>query len=149
MRKENKNVKSTSSILDTKVSSISASTLEGTLQQLGLLMQTLEFCSVKTVGDGITWLFHVGSKVQSVSSTIDPTNRRTIMNSAGIARLMKRLIHYASKPKKANHVHTPSSVPIVEANIRQTPQHVRSGRTVSIESGTRRSTLRSMKTGSN
>jgi len=123
--------------------------LEGTLQQLGLLMRTLESCSVKNAGDGITQLFHVRSKVQSTSSAIDPTNWRTITNLAGVARPTKKLIHHASKPKKANHAHTHSSVPIVKANIRQTPQHVYSGRTVSIESSTRRSTLKSMKIGSN
>jgi len=61
----------------------------------------------------------------------------------------EKLIHYALKPKKVNHAHTCSSIPIVKANIRQTPQYVHSGRTTSIESGTRRSTLRSMETESN
>ena len=112
-------------------------------------MQTLEFCSVKTAGDGVTWLFHVGSKIQSASSAMDPTNWRTIVNSAGVARPMKKLIYHISKLKKANHVHTYSSVPIVEANIRQTSQHVHSGETISIESSTRRNTLRSVKTGLN
>jgi len=112
-------------------------------------MQTLESRSVKTAGDGVTQLFHVRSKVQSASSAMNPTNWRTIANSAGIARLTKKLIHHTSKPKKANYAYTCSSVPIVKVNIRQTPQHVCSERTTSIESGTRRSTLRSVKTRSN
>jgi len=112
-------------------------------------MRTLESYSVKTAGDGVTQLFHVGSKVQSASSAIDPTNWRTIVNSAGIARLMKKLIHHTSKLKKTNHVHTHLSVPIVEVNIRRTLQYVHSGGTISIESSTRRSILRSVKTRSN
>jgi len=112
-------------------------------------MQTLESCSVKTAGDGDTQLFHVGSKIQSASSAMDPTNWRTIVNLAGVARPTKKLIHHVSKLKKANHAHTYSSVPIVEANIRWTSQHVHSEETISIKSSTRRSTLRSVKTGLN
>ena len=134
---------------NTKVSSISASTSEGTLWQLGLLMWTLESHSVKTAEDKITRLFHVGSKVQSVLSAMNPTNQRTIVNSAGVVRPTKKLIHHISKSRKANCACTHSSVLIVEANIRWTSQHVHSGRTISIESGTRKSTLRSIKTGSN
>ena len=119
------------------------------MRQLGLLMRTLESYSVKTAGDGITRLFHVGSKVQSASSVMDLTNWRTIVNSAGIPRPMKKLIHYTSKLKKTNYACTHSSVPIVEVNIRRTPQHVHFGGTISIESSTRRSILRSVKTGSN
>jgi len=70
------------------------------------------------------------------------------MNLAGAVRPMKRLTYHTLKPRKTNYAHTLSSVPIVEANIRQTLQHVYSGRTASIESSTRRNTLRSMKTGS-
>ena len=70
------------------------------------------------------------------------------MNLAGAARPMKRLTYHTLKPRQANHAHTPSSVPTVEANIRQTLLHVHSGRTNSIENGTRRNTLRSVKTGS-
>jgi len=84
-----------------------------------------------------------------MSSTIDSTNWRTIVNLAGTVRPTKKLIYHASKPKKANCAHTHSSVPIVKANIRQTSQYVHSGRTTLIESGTKRSTLRSVKTGSN
>jgi len=76
-------------------------------------------------------------------------NQRTIVNLASVARPTKKLIHHILKPKKANCAHTHSSVSIVEANIRWTLQHVHSGRTISIESSTRRSTLRSVKTGSN
>ena len=112
-------------------------------------MWTLEFHSVKTAGNGVTWLFHVGYKIQSVSSAMNPTNWKTIVNLAGITRPTKKLIHHILKPKRTNCACTYSSVPIVEANIRWTPQHVHSGRTISIESGTRRSTLRSIKTGSN
>jgi len=79
---------------------------------------------------------------------MDPTNRRIIVNLAGAARPMKRLTHHTLKPRKANHAHTSSNVPTVEANIRQTLLYVCSGRTDSIENGTRRNTLRSVKTGS-
>ena len=70
------------------------------------------------------------------------------MNLAGITRPTKRLTHYTLKPRKVNCIYTLSSVPIVKVNIRRTLQHVHSGRTASIENGTRRNTLRSMKTGS-
>jgi len=79
---------------------------------------------------------------------MDPTNQRIIANLAGTARLMKRLTHHALKPRKMNYACTPLSVPIVEVNIRQTLLYVCSGRTASIENGTRKNTLRSMKTGS-
>ena len=108
-------------------------------------MQTLEFYSVKTAGDRVTWLFHIGFKVQSASSAMNPTNQRTIANLASVAKLSKKLIHHASKPKKANCAHTCSSVPIVKVNIRWTPQHIHSRRTTSIESSIKRSTLRFMK----
>ena len=81
-------------------------------------------------------------------SVIDPTNQRIIVNSASAARPTKRLTHHALKPRKANHICTLSSILIVEVNIRWTLQHVHSGRITSIESGTRRNTLRSIKTGS-
>ena len=81
-------------------------------------------------------------------SVIDLTNQRIIVNLASITRPTKRLTHHVLELRKASYVRTLSSVPIVEANIRRTLQHVHSGRTTSIESGTRRNTLRSMKTGS-
>jgi len=83
-----------------------------------------------------------------VSSATDPTNQRTIVNLAGAARPTKKLTYHISKPKKANCACTLLSVPTVEVNIRWTLQHVHSGRTTLIESGTRRSTLRFVKTGS-
>jgi len=78
---------------------------------------------------------------------MDLTNQKIIMNLTGAARPMRRLTHYALKPRKVCHVHTPSSIPIVKANIRQTLLHVCSGRTASIKNDTRRNTLRSVKTG--
>ena len=81
-------------------------------------MWTLELHSVKTTEDEVTRLFYVGSKVQSMSSAMSPTNQRTIVNSAGVVRLTKKLIHYTSKSRKANCACTHSSVLIVETNIR-------------------------------
>ena len=79
---------------------------------------------------------------------MDSTNQRIIMNLAGATRPTKRLTHHTLKPRKANCAHILSSIPIVEVNIRWTLQHVHSGRTASMKNGTRRNTLRSMKTGS-
>jgi len=79
---------------------------------------------------------------------MDPINQRIITNLAGAARPMKRLTHNTLKLRKMNYVCTPSSVLIVEANIRQTLLHVHSGRTTSIENDIRRNTLRFMKIGS-
>jgi len=77
---------------------------------------------------------------------MNPTNQRIITNSVGAVRLMKRLTHCTLKPRKANCACTLLSIPIVKANIRQTLLHVCSGRTTLIENGTRRNTLRSIKT---
>ena len=73
-------------------------------------------------------------------------NWKTIVNSANIARLTRKQILYVLKPKKANRAHTFSSVLIIEASIKRILHHVHSKRIASIESGTKRSILRSMKT---
>jgi len=85
-------------------------------------------------------------KVQSVSSTMDHTNWKIIMNMASVVRPMRKQIYCASKPKKVIHACTFSSVLTAMAIIKQTLQYVRSGEITSIESGSRRSILKSMKT---
>jgi len=53
-----------------------------------------------------------------MSSAMDPTNQRIITNSASAARPTKKLTYHVLKLRKANYIHTPSSVPIVKAYIR-------------------------------
>ena len=77
---------------------------------------------------------------------MDPTNWKTIANSANVARLMRKQILCALKPKKANCAYTFSSVLTVEASIKRILYHICSGRIASIEIGTKRSIPRSMKT---
>ena len=122
--------------------------LDNILWLLGQPMQTLESRNVKTAGNRVTWHFLVGFKVQSASSTMDPTNQRIIMNSAGATKPTKKQTHHTLKPRKVNYACTSSSASTIETNIRQTLTYVHSGRIYSIENGTRRNTLRSVKTGS-
>jgi len=49
---------------------------------------------------------------------MDSINWKTIANSAGIARLMRKQILLALKPKKTNYAHTLSSVLTVEVSIK-------------------------------
>jgi len=77
---------------------------------------------------------------------MDHTNQKTIVNMAGVARLTRKQIHHASKPKKAIHACIFSSVLTVVVIIKQTLQYVHFGGIASIESGSRRSILRSVKT---
>jgi len=77
---------------------------------------------------------------------MDHTNWKIIMNTAGVVRPMRKQIHYALKPKKAIHAHNFSSVPTIVAIIKWTLQYVCSGGITSIESGSRRSILRPVKT---
>jgi len=81
-----------------------------------------------------------------VSSAMDHTNWKIIMNTAGVVRPMRKQIHHALKLKKAIHAHNFSSVPTVVAIIKWTLQYVCSGGITSIESGSRRSILRPVKT---
>ena len=62
---------------------------------------------------------------------------------------MKKQTHYVLKQKKANCVHTHSSIPIVEAITRWTPIYVCFGNTDSTVNGIIKSTLKSMKIGQN
>jgi len=70
------------------------------------------------------------------------------MSLDGVARQMKELILLNLKQRKEIHVLTRSSVLIVMEIIKPTLTNVHSGSTISIENGSRRNMLRSMKTGS-
>ena len=65
---------------------------------------------------------------------------------ASVVRLMRKQIYCASKPKKVIYAYTFSSVLTFVAIIKRTLQYVRSGEIALIESGSKRSILRSMKT---
>ena len=133
-------------VQEPKISSIDASMSESRLQQLEELMLTQESPNAKIAGDGDIQRSLVGSKDQSVSSVMVPTNRRTTMNSVGVAKPTKRQTCFALKLKRANLTRIPSNAPIAKETIKQTQIHVCFGRTALIESGTWRNILRSMKT---
>jgi len=76
-------------------------------------------------------------------------NQKIIVNLVGATKPMKKQMHCTLKQKKANCVHTHSSVPIVEVITRQTPIYVHFENTGSTVNGTTKSTLRSMKIGQN
>ena len=50
----------------------------------------LKSLNVKTVGDGDTQLSLAESKGQSTSNVVAPTNRKTIVNSGGAAKQMRK-----------------------------------------------------------
>jgi len=79
---------------------------------------------------------------------MDLTSQRITTNSDSAAKRMIKLILYTSKPKKANYVYTPSNVRTAMESIKQTQQHVRSGKISSIKNGIKRNIQRSVKTGS-
>ena len=123
-------------VQEPKASSIDASMLESTLQQLEKLILTQEFPNAKIAGNGDIQRSLVGSKDQSASSIMVITNRRTTTNSVGITKPMKRQTHLALKLKRANLVCIPSNAPIAEGAIKWTQIHICFGKTALIESGT-------------
>jgi len=76
-------------------------------------------------------------------------SQKIIVNSVGATKPTKKQTHCTLKLKKVNHIHTHSSVLIVEAITRWTPIYVHFGNTSSIVSGTIKIILRSMKTEQN
>jgi len=102
--------------------------------------------NVKTVGNGDIPLFLVEFRVLNVSNVMAHTSMKIIVNSVGVTKPIKKQTHHTLKLKKMNHVHTHSSVQIVEATTRQTPIYVHSGSIGSIMNGIRKSISRSMKT---
>ena len=127
----------------------SVSTLVGLLQLLKALTWILGFHNVKITGNRVTPHSCVESKEPNTSSIMGPTNLKIIVSSAGIVKLTQRQISLLLKWRKTNHVFIHLNVLTVEATIKQTQTHVSFGDIDSIESGTRRSMLRSVKTGPN
>ena len=83
-----------------------------------------------------------------MSSAMDHTNRKTTEILDGATKRMRRQTHLISRPKKVILVYTHSNVPIAEATTKPTPSSAHSGNTGSTESGNKRNTSRSVKTGS-
>ena len=104
------------------------------------------FHNIKIVGNGDMPLYLVESKDSNVSNLMAHINMRIIINSVGVTKPTKKQTHHALKLKKANHIHTYSSVPIVKMTIRWTSIVVCFGSIGSTANGTRKNTLRSMKT---
>ena len=111
-------------------------------------MPTLVSLNIKIVGDGAIQLFHVEYKGLNASSVIDLTNQRITVNLAGIAKPTRRPTSLISKLKRASYALTHSNVLTAVASIKQTQPLVCSGKIGLIGTGTKRSTLRSVKTGS-
>jgi len=83
-----------------------------------------------------------------VLSATDRTNQKTTKNLGGAAKQTRRQTHLVLKPKKVIFAHTHSNVPIAEAITKPTLSSAHSGNTGSTESGNKRNTSRSVKTGS-
>ena len=115
------------------------------LLQLEVLMLTLESFNAKTVGDGVTQLSLAGSKGQSASNVIVPTNQRTTANSDGVAKQTRKQILHDLKPKREIHVPTHSGVWTVEAITKLILFNACFENTISIESGNKRNISRSVK----
>jgi len=84
-----------------------------------------------------------------VLNTIVLINQITIANLAGAARLIQKQIPCILKLKKASHAHMYSNAPTVRVNIKWTQTYVCFGGIDLTESGIKRNTSRSMKTGPN
>jgi len=93
--------------------------------------------------------FLVEFKDPNVSNVTACINQKIIVNLVGAAKPTKKQTHCTLKQKKANHVHTYSSVPIVEVITRQTPIYVHFENTGSTVNSTTKSTSRSVKIGQN
>ena len=132
-----------------KCSSIGASMLESTLQPFAVQTWTWVSCNTRTAGSGAMRPSHAEFKVPNTSNVTALTSLRTTTNLGGAVRLMRRQIYCTSKRRRANPTLTPSSAPIAGVTIKQIPTNVPSGDTTSTENGSRRSILRSVKTGSN
>jgi len=76
------------------------------------------------------------------------TRLKTIINTDGVARRIRRLIPLASKQKQVLYAHILSNALIVVEITKQTQTYVHSGSIGSIMNGMSRNTLRSMKTDS-
>jgi len=74
------------------------------------------------------------------------TRLKTIINTDGVARQMRRLIPLTLKQKQALCAHILSNAPIVMEITKQTQTYVCSGSIGSIVNGMLRNMLRSMKT---
>ena len=97
------------------------------------------------------FIFYLGLRVKvslSTSNATVLTNRKTITNSGGIAKQMKKQTPLNLKQRKENHAHTCSSVQTVRETTKLTQISIHSGGIGSTENGNKRNILRSMKTGS-
>jgi len=110
---------------------------------------TLGFCNVKIAGNEVTSCSLVESKRPNVSSAMGLTSLKTIVSLAGVAKLTLRQILLTLKQKKANHVLISLNALTVEIIIKLIQTYVPFGDIGSTKIGTRKNTLRSMKTGPN
>jgi len=107
------------------------------------------FHNVKIIGNGDTLLCHVKFKDLNISNAIVWINPKTTTNLVGVAKLMKRPIHYASKQKKVNCAHMSSNVQTAEVIIRWILTYVHSGNIGLTRNSITKRILRSVKTGQN
>ena len=131
-----------------KRSSTDASMSAGTLQLFGEPIWTLEFPYARIARNGAMLRFCVKYKDLSALNVMVPTSQKITANLGGAARRMKNLIHSNLKWRKRNHALIHSNAQTVEVITKLIPICVHSGDIDSTESGNKRNTLRSMKTGS-
>jgi len=102
--------------------------------------------NARIVGDGNILPCYTVSRAPGVSSVIALTRLKTIINTDGVARQMRRLIPLTSRQKQALCAHLLSNAPIVAEITKQTQTYVYSGSISSIMNGILRNMPRSIKT---
>jgi len=105
--------------------------------------------NARIAGNGDTQCSCAEYKDLGVLNAIVSTNLKTTTNSGGVAKRTKNPTLYDLKQRKRSHVLTHSSVRIAKEITKLTPTCVRSGDIDLIGSGSKRSMLRSVKTGPN
>ena len=121
----------------------------GSSQLLEMLTWTLGFYNIKIARNRVTSYSHIESKEPNVSNVMGLTNLKIIVSLTGVTKLTQRQTPLTFLHFKVNCVLIHSNVLTVEATIKQTQTHVPFGDIDLTESSTRRSMLRSVKTGPN
>ena len=123
--------------------------LANTLQQFEEPTWIWEFPNARIVGNRVMLCFHVRFKDLSASNAMVLTNQKITANLDSAVKWMRNLTYPDLKQRKESYALTLSNVQTTEAITKPTPTCVHSGDIGSIESGNKRNTLRSMKTGPN
>ena len=130
-----------------KCLSTGASMLVGTLWPFKKPIWTQTSLNARIAGNRAMLPFHAEFKDLDMLNAMVPTNPKTTTNSDGVAKWTRSPILLDLKQRKKSHVLIHSSVQTAEEITKQIPICVCSGDIDSIESGNKRSMLRSIKIG--